>query len=49
VDFLLTWNFRHLDNPVTKPRVREVCQKLGYRCPEVCTPLQFTEGDIDDG
>ena len=49
VDFLLTWNCRHLDNPVTKPRVREVCWELGYECPEICTPLELTEGLTDDG
>ena len=24
IDYLLTWNFRHLDNAETKPRVREI-------------------------
>lgn len=43
VDLLLTWNCRHLDNPSTKPKVRNVCEKLGYAAPEICTPLELTE------
>ncbi len=43
VDFLLTWNCRHLDNPTTKPKVRNVCRNLGYAPPEICTPLELTE------
>ena len=38
VDYLLTWNCRHLDNAETKPVMREVCRGLGYVAPEVCTP-----------
>jgi len=47
--FLLTWNCRHLDNPAIKPRVRDVCEQRGYRCPEICTPLEITEGRPDEG
>lgn len=44
VDYLLTWNCRHLDNPVTKPKVRAICLNCGYQCPEICTPFEITEG-----
>jgi hypothetical protein len=43
IDYLLTWNCRHLNNPVTKPRVRDICHSRGYTCPEICTPLEITE------
>jgi predicted nucleic acid-binding protein len=43
VDFLLTWNCRHIDNPATKPLVREVCASHGYVCPEICTPFEIME------
>jgi predicted nucleic acid-binding protein len=43
LDFLLTWNCRHIDNPVTKPRVRATCARLGYATPEISTPLELTE------
>ena len=38
VDYLLTWNFRHLANAETKPLVREVCEQQGYASLEICTP-----------
>lgn len=43
IDYLLTWNCRHIDNPSTKPIVRFICEKNGYTCPEICTPLELTE------
>jgi len=45
VDYLLTWNCRHIDNPATKPLVREVCASEGYVCPEICTPFEIMESD----
>jgi len=41
VDFLLTWNCRHIDNPATKPIVRSLCAIAGHACPEICTPLEL--------
>ncbi len=46
LDLILTWNCRHIDNPVSKPRVREICWESGYACPEICTPLELTEGRL---
>lgn len=43
VDYLLTWNCRHIDNPATKPFVRKVCASEGYVCPEICTPFEIME------
>ena len=41
VDYLLTWNFRHLDNAETKPIIRSVCTIHGYTSPEICTPQEL--------
>ena len=49
VDFLLTWNFRHLDNANTKPMMRSVCARYGCRCPEICTPRELVGGWEDGG
>lgn len=43
IDLLLTWNCRHIDNPVMKPIVRSVCATVGFPCPEICTPIQLLE------
>ncbi len=47
VDYLLTWNFRHLANAETRPLVREVCELQGYASPEICTPSELM-GGMDD-
>ena len=44
VDYLLTWNCRHLDNAEIKPIVRRVCALQGYICPEICTPQELMGG-----
>ncbi|MBL7077458.1 MAG: type II toxin-antitoxin system VapC family toxin [Kiritimatiellae bacterium] len=45
VDYLLTWNCRHIDNAETKPIVRSVCAAHGYACPEICTPEELMGGE----
>lgn len=37
MDFLLTWNFRHLNNVFTKARIRKAVETEGYQCPEICS------------
>ena len=43
VDYLLTWNCRHIDNPATKPKIRSICSAVGFTCPEICTPIEIME------
>ncbi len=38
IDYLLTWNCKHLANAQIKRRIEVVCTKLGYRIPIICTP-----------
>lgn len=48
MDYLLTWNCRHINNAEKKPLIREVCVKLGYVCPEICTPVELMGGTDDE-
>lgn len=41
MDYLLTWNCRHIDNAEVKPLARLLCLKYGYTCPEICTPEEL--------
>ncbi len=41
VDYLLTWNYRHIDNAERKPIIRKVCLANGYGYPEICTPQEL--------
>lgn len=47
MDFLVTWNCRHIDNAVMKPVIRSVCARMGYKCPEICTPEEL--GGVSHG
>jgi predicted nucleic acid-binding protein len=47
LDYLLTWNCRHIDNAATKPLIRSTCAIAGYRCPEICTPLELLSENRD--
>ena len=47
IDYLLTWNYRHIDNAETKPLMREICGSHGYSCPEICTPHELM-GESND-
>jgi predicted nucleic acid-binding protein len=38
IDFLLTWNCKHLANAQIARRIALVCEKLGQRMPVICTP-----------
>ena len=49
IDYLLTWNCRHIDNAETKPLMRSVCAIHSYICPEICTPLELMGGEDDEG
>ncbi len=48
MDYLLTWNCRHIDNAATKPVIRSICAIAGYACPEICTPLELLSGEVED-
>jgi len=43
MDFLLTWNFGHINNPFTRLMIRQIVENAGYRCPEICTPEDLLE------
>ena len=46
VDYLLTWNCKHLANAEILLRLRPVAEQRGHRMPVVCTPLQLM-GEIE--
>jgi hypothetical protein len=41
VDYLLTWNCKHLANAQIARRIALVCQRLGYQMPIICTPEEL--------
>jgi len=43
LDYLLTWNCRHIANARILPRVGRTVESLGYKMPFVCTPEELIE------
>jgi len=42
LEFLLTWNCKHIANAVMRPRIEAACRDAGYRPPIICTPEELT-------
>lgn len=41
VEYLLTWNCKHIANAEMHPRIRAVCTDRGYSMPVICTPAEL--------
>ena len=41
MDFIVTWNFSHINNPFTKLKIRRLVEETGFECPEIVTPEAF--------
>ena len=48
VDYLVTWNFRHIANAVMRSRIEAVCRQAGYQPPVICSPSELMEPDHED-
>ena len=44
MDYLVSWNFKHITNGQTIPLVERICREAGYVCPCICTPQMLQEG-----
>jgi len=43
VDYLLTWNLRHLANATIRGKIEETCRHAGLVPPIICTPEELME------
>ena len=44
MDFLVTWNFHHINNAKMKKEIAKVAEENGYECPVICSPEEL-EGE----
>jgi hypothetical protein len=40
-DYLLTWNFRHINNAEKKSKIFRVVESYGFECPLICSPEEL--------
>lgn len=48
LDFLVTWNFRHIANPFIRSRLSAEAEAFGVRLPVICTPEELLTGHGND-
>jgi predicted nucleic acid-binding protein len=41
MDFLLTWNCKHIANAATRGTIENLCRAAGFEPPIICTPLEL--------
>ena len=44
VEYLLTWNCKHLANATMRTKIEDVCRAAGYEPVIICTPEELLEG-----
>jgi len=47
VDYLLTWNFKHINNATMKNKIASTIERMGFTCPLLCSPEELG-GVIND-
>ena len=48
MDYLLTWNFRHINNAEKRTSIETVVESCGLACPQLCSPEELG-GNSNDG
>ncbi len=48
VEYLVTWNFRHIANAAIRVRIERACRQAGYQPPVICTPNELMETEHGD-
>ena len=43
MDYLLTWNCRHIANATMRNRIADICAASGVEAPVICTPEELLE------
>jgi hypothetical protein len=44
MDYLLTWNCKHIANAEMQSKVAMVCRESGFEPPVICTPEELSGG-----
>jgi predicted nucleic acid-binding protein len=47
INYLLSWNCKHIANAEMQEIIGKVCTKNGYKCPIICTPEELLGGKYD--
>ncbi len=45
IDYLLTWNCKHIANAQMRSKIEQTCRSAGFEPPVICTPEEMGESD----
>ena len=45
VEYLVSWNFKHIVNAAVRSTIEQICRDAGYEPPVICTPEELMEAD----
>ncbi len=48
MDYLVTWNFKHIANPYIRDGLRKAAEEAGFRLPVMCSPEELIQYDEDN-
>lgn len=48
IDYLVTWNFKHIANPFIRDRLRSAVASAGFELPVMCSPEELLQNDDED-
>jgi predicted nucleic acid-binding protein len=43
IEYLVTWNCKHIANATTRTAIERICRNAGYEPPIICTPDELSE------
>ena len=49
IEYLVTWNCRHLANATRRAVIEAAIRDAGYEPPIICTPEELLEDNVDEG
>ncbi|MCX6049113.1 MAG: type II toxin-antitoxin system VapC family toxin [Chloroflexi bacterium] len=41
IQYLLTWNYKHIANATMREAINQICREAGYTAPVICTPAEL--------
>lgn len=48
MDYLVTWNFKHIANPFIRDRLRSAVASAGFELPVMCSPDDLLQNEDED-
>jgi hypothetical protein len=48
IEYLVTWNCRHIANATMRAKIEKICRDAGYEPTIICTPAELMESEYEE-